>query len=592
MKSKQSLYDWCIENNKQYLLEEWDYEKNELTPKDYAPKRQIKVWWKCKRGHSWETTIANRSDKGHMCKECRDIERKSKTLVYIARPELMNIWDYERNGKNTPYNTTISESKEIWWYCSKCDSSWSSIIRNKESGGCPFCTGHKLKVGYNDLETWAKKNNPSILKMYSDENIKRPNEITFNNAQEVIWHCPKFDYSWKASVNQIVNRWKTINCFNCDKSNAVINQNNISCGFSLKNRTMRNFVKTNQRYQDMKKWWAEENKVKFLDVGYGVGENKFIWKCPIGHTFERSFNAMYLDISCPICSKSTRVSFSELLLGYELKKCYSNLKTSVNNTYFEWLGKMSFDIYIPKYKIVIEYDGPRHSDKLDIDNRKDELCKQHGIKLIRVRYKGLPQTKYAHHIWLEKGNNIEVCESAKYIVNLINQHYNEYKVLNIDLTADEREVSKEFYNHLRENSLGEKYPELAKEFDIKRNGGLNPYYIPFASNISYWWYCEKCDSSWEQTPNARTQKGHAHKCPYCNNDRVREGFNDIATTHPQILIDWDYTKNEKLPTEISYGSQYSANWVCHNCGHEWKARVGNRIIKKSRCPVCFTSILD
>ena len=153
-------------------------------------------------------------------------------------------------------------------------------------------------------------------------------------------------------------------------------------------------------------------------------------------------------------------------------------------------------------------------------------------------------------------------------------------------------MSKEFYNHLRENSLGEKYPELAKEFDIKRNGGLNPYYIPFASNISYWWYCEKCDSSWEQTPNARTQKGHAHKCPYCNNDRVKEGLNDIATTHPQILIDWDYTKNEKLPTEVSYGSQYSANWVCHNCGHEWKARVGNRIIKKSRCPVCFTGILD
>ena len=42
MKSKISLYDGCIENNKQYLLEEWDYEKNELTPKDYAPKRQIK----------------------------------------------------------------------------------------------------------------------------------------------------------------------------------------------------------------------------------------------------------------------------------------------------------------------------------------------------------------------------------------------------------------------------------------------------------------------------------------------------------------------------------------------------------------------
>lgn len=584
---KKSLYDWCIENGKEYLLKEWDYAKNELTPKDYTPKKQESVWWKCSRGHSWQATIANRSDKGHMCKECRDIERKSKTLVYIARPELMSIWDYEKNGENTPYNTTIRENKEIWWYCSKCNSSWSSLIINKESDGCPFCTGHKLKKGYNDLETWCRKNNLSILKMYSDKNQKKANEMTFNNAQEVIWSCPKFNYIWKASVNSVVARSHKIDCLNCNKSNVVINQNNISCGVSLKDRTMRNFIKKNQRYQDMQKWWSGKNNIDFLDVGYGVGESKFIWKCPIGHTFERSFNGMYIDISCPVCSKSSRVSFSELLLGYELRKCFPNLKTTVGKNYFEWIGKMSIDIYIPNYKIAIEYDGHRHNDKLDMDNRKDELCKEHGVKLIRVRYKGLPQTQYAYHIWVEKGTNIEVCNSALEIVNLINNYYKENKKLNIDLTADEREVSKEFYNHLRENSLGEKYPELAKEFDIKKNGGLNPYYIPFASNISYWWYCEKCDTSWEQTPNARTQKGYAHKCPYCNNERVKKGFNDIKTTHPNVLKDWDYRKNKKSPEEFMAGSHTKVWWECHNCGNEWDTEIRYRCLRHTKCPVCL-----
>lgn len=516
MSFKMSLYDWCIENNREDILKEWDYTRNIKTPKEIGFRSDKMVYWLCNNGHSYQKIVLDRTT-----------------------------------------------NKSI----------------------CPIC--YKKE---NNLEAWSNKNNPNILKMYSNNNLIKSSDITYSSSEKVIWYCPKFKYEWEGTVNSVTSRYKKIDCVNCNKSDKVIKPNDISCGIPIKDRTVGNYISKNEVYQELEKWWVKENSINFLDIGYGDGDKKYFWKCPMGHIFQRSFEYMTSNITCPICMKHTRVSFSELLLGYELRKCYPNLKTTVNNKYFKWLDKLSIDIYIPNYKIAIELDGPRHNEKLDIDNRKDELCKQHGIKLIRVRYKGLPQTKYAHHIWLEKGNNIEVCESAKYIVNLINQHYNECKVLNIDLTADEREVSKEFYNHLRENALGEKYPELAKEFDIKKNGGLNPYYIPFSSNISYWWYCEKCDSSWEQTPNARTHKGYAHKCPYCNNDRVREGFNDIATTHSWVLIDWDYSKNDKKPTEYVAGSHAKVWWRCHNCDHKWQTIIKYRCLLGTKCPKCMKKI--
>lgn len=52
------------------LLIEWDKSRNSsLNPEDFSPKSSNKVWWKCVRGHSWETTIASRTS-GSNCPRC------------------------------------------------------------------------------------------------------------------------------------------------------------------------------------------------------------------------------------------------------------------------------------------------------------------------------------------------------------------------------------------------------------------------------------------------------------------------------------------------------------------------------------------
>ena len=42
-----SLENWCIANNKKYLIEEWDYESNDILPSQVTYGSHKEVFWIC-----------------------------------------------------------------------------------------------------------------------------------------------------------------------------------------------------------------------------------------------------------------------------------------------------------------------------------------------------------------------------------------------------------------------------------------------------------------------------------------------------------------------------------------------------------------
>ena len=53
------------------------------------------------------------------------------------------------------------------------------------------------------------------------------------------------------------------------------------------------------------------------------------------------------------------------------------------------LARFRLDIYFPRHNMAFEFDGPDHYNKVgnhERDLRKNELCKQHNIRLIRWPY--------------------------------------------------------------------------------------------------------------------------------------------------------------------------------------------------------------
>lgn len=66
-----SLYSHCVKHGKDDLLREWDAEKNApLTPESIAATSTARVWWKCEKGHSWQTQLSSRVRGGTGCPVC------------------------------------------------------------------------------------------------------------------------------------------------------------------------------------------------------------------------------------------------------------------------------------------------------------------------------------------------------------------------------------------------------------------------------------------------------------------------------------------------------------------------------------------
>lgn len=140
---------------------------------------------------------------------------------------------------------------------------------------------------------------------------------------------------------------------------------------------------------------------------------------------------------------------------------------------------------------------------------------------------------------------------------------------------------------LDKHLLIEEFPDIAQQWDIENNKGIDLSVICAFSNKKYYWKCNM-EHVWLTTPNSRCRQ--KTDCPYCSGRLPIKGENDFASLHPELVAEWDYEKNKKQPDEFKTCSAYDAFWRCSE-GHSWKAKIYNRTKNKSNCPYCFGNTL-
>ena len=124
------------------------------------------------------------------------------------------------------------------------------------------------------------------------------------------------------------------------------------------------------------------------------------------------------------------------------------------------------------------------------------------------------------------------------------------------------------------------HPHLGGEFS-KRNTILIEN-LSKGSVKKVWWICQ-LGHEYEATPNSRT-KPKPSGCPYCSNNKVLKGFNDLETLRPDIAKDWS-SNNTLKPYEVQPNSNKKYLWNCDN-GHEYTATAVNRSSLGRGCPYC------
>lgn len=183
------------------LIAEWDYDKNDMEgtfPSDVTRGSHKTVWWKCSKGHLWKAPVYDRTA-GRGCPYCsgRKVLIGYNDLASKA-PWLSREWDYEKNSGISPETVTCGCNRKVWWKCRE-GHNWQAAVCARHGGsGCPYCSGQKVWVGYNDFASRY----PALAEEwdYAKNEGMTPSMVTHKSNRKVWWKC-RNGHSWQAAVN-------------------------------------------------------------------------------------------------------------------------------------------------------------------------------------------------------------------------------------------------------------------------------------------------------------------------------------------------------------------------------------------------------
>lgn len=193
-----------------HLEREWNFNKNgKINPNSFTAGSNIKVWWKCIKGHEWESTINHRSF-GTNCPYCNNHRLVEEKCLAIVNPSLSNEWHRIKNGDLTPYTIAANSNKKVWWKCSSKGHEWEATVNNRNSlnRGCPYCSGRRATES-----NCLQKINPDLaIQWHPTKNGNlTPEDVKPNSGLKVYWKCEQ-GHEWKAIIQ---SRNKGTNCPYC-----------------------------------------------------------------------------------------------------------------------------------------------------------------------------------------------------------------------------------------------------------------------------------------------------------------------------------------------------------------------------------------
>lgn len=262
------------------LSEEWDREKNRtLTPDKVSPGSSKKVWWRCDHGHSWKTSVYERTS-GSRCPYCSRRLASPEHNLARSHPDLAAQWHPRKNRFLKADQVLPGSGKKVWWQCDK-GHEWQATVNSRTglNTECPYCVGRKASRENNLYRAnralareWDREKNGSL----------KPAEVTPHSSRLVWWLCPE-GHSWEASVR---NRMKGQNCPYCANRRA-----------SRQNSLL-------MKAPRLARQWDREKNGELTpgQVTSSTGR-KVWWLCEKGHSYRASvYSRVQKGTGCPYCA--------------------------------------------------------------------------------------------------------------------------------------------------------------------------------------------------------------------------------------------------------------------------------------------------
>lgn len=269
-------------------------------------------------------------------------------------------------------------------------------------------------------------------------------------------------------------------------------------------------------------------------------------------------------------------SFAENLIAFYLAKV-----TEVEHP--KKFGRWRYDIYLPKFNTVVEYDGGYfHRNRVSTDTKKIAYLKKIGIGLIHVNEDRRKDNYVEGDTIYIKDNHFTKIRFQFALDSLCTMLSLPH--VDIDWRGDYDTILSLSAKSQINMKMVQVAPELLKEWDYEKNV-IKPEDVSACSHYDVYWKCNK-GHSYKLSPALRTNQHQG--CPYCASKRILKGFNDLFSLYPDIAKEWNYEKNGALkPEDFMANSNKTVWWKCSKCGYEWPAKISNRTKLSRGCYKCY-----
>lgn len=387
---------------------------------------------------------------------------------------------------------------------------------------------------------WKPKPGRSIADKYPhlcadwdyDKNDLTPEQITYGSSYNAYWKCHNCGYEWQAQVRSRICKNRPNLCPKCSLENSAEKhkhtdyKNSLECIYP----------------QALADWDYDKNIIQPSEIRK-ASEQTVYWKCHVcGYEWKQSVCAR-LHYQCPHCHEHAPVNASRSKIKYP-----------------EYIGKRLIDVSQELFDEIKEFpDRYSEPEQLKADYRRTVtwICHVCG------------------HEWRDTPYHRTICDiqCPNCAKNAKEQSKRKAKIVS------------------RENSIGVLYPRILQfwEFDKNKELGCTPYDISPGTSQKIYWKCPKCKYEWMQTPTVLI---HGGNCPICAikhatlMHEMPEQNKSFADLFPDLLSDWNYTKNSFSPYAIKPYSNKDVAWKCHICGYEWNTKLQNRTDGYQGCPKC------
>jgi len=461
--------------------------------------------------------------------------KKEKLPLSVTHPALAKEaagWD--------PEKINASFSKKLDWSCLK-GHIYQATIRNRlRNQNCSFCSLHRVLKGFNDLST----THPEIAaQAYGWD----PTTVISAGHRNFEWKCAK-GHIWK---NSISNRKGGQNCPYCIGKRALDGFNDLA--------TLEPGLA------------AEANGWNPSEFTVGSGK-KVSWKCTNGHVWDAAIaQRVSQKTKCPYCS------------NYKALPGYNDLATThpeLARQSYEWdpttLGAGSGK------RVAWKCDNG-HISFATVESRAKNESKC-GVCINKKVLAGFNDLATTHPVIASQANSWDpktvTAGSNKRVEWICSSGHIWKQSVVTRAQGSGCPYCSGYSSWAGFNDLATLNPRIAAQAD-----GWDPSTIGYGSGKKMKWKCSE-GHTWESRVNNRGGKRDIG-CPYCSGNLVWIGFNDLATTHPNLAIQADGWN----PNSIVAGHNGKKSWKCES-GHRWRAVVSSRAFNGVGCPSCAYSGFD